>query len=711
SGKTEFTELQIDPNFKFSTTKELDVKLEIASTNPKEPTHKFGIYQGDPEKGGKLIISGITNPYLTFKTIIKIPSYVTELYITNQDINNVIETVVVDATGSSIYYTFTNGVYMSAGFKSTRTLFTDPGCGTCDQTIPAGTYQQKELDAGITYCIAAGTTVTFTDKVKFKGGTLIVCGTLNLEEVDADGGGGDFIISSGGVLNLEDGDIDKDLTNFINFGTTAIDDDTKIKNFNFENQGTLSIVGKIDNETEDFYNDGTMTVSGNFTNKDVVYNTGFLSITGHFTNNNDGGCVFTNECSMTVSGNFTVSQTFNNNVYAYVDVSQNTIFTNDGIVNMGAESLISTVNLTVDGDLNGPIQSCARIDISNDMFIDDDGVITGYMDLCDATPNQAGDITDGDATVGPNVTFDCSCFVPTTSCNPGAGTPPIQDSDNDGCPDDQDAYPYDPNRCSNDYYPNETDFTSIAFEDLWTAYGDYDFNDLVMQTNYKIVKDAQNKVVEIYGQFHIAAVGAGLNNGFGVEFDVPTSAVSSVTGIEIDGTAVTYLASGIEDGPVSKAVLIVFDAINSYLGASSVNTYANGTTMVIDTITVHMEFTSHQTSIGTPPYNPFIFVGQERGKEIHKIDHAPTELVNAAYFGQQKDDSDPATGRYYVSATNLPWVIEIPTSFEWPYEKVDILTAYLKFQQWAESSGTDYPDWYEDNAGYRDADSIYQSPF
>ena len=707
SSKTDFGDLKISSNFKFSTTKELGVHLEIMSNNPEEPTHKFGIYLGDPADGGKLIISGITDPYHTFQTTITIPSYVNELYITNQDVNNNVETVLVDAAGNSIYYTFNVGVNKVSEFKSTNVLYTDPGCGTCDETIASGTYNKKDIDNNTTYCIEAGSNVTFTQEVKFKGGTLIVCGTLDLKKIKADNIGGDFVISSGGVLDLEDGNIDKDLTNFINFGTTNIEGQTEIKDMNFENQGTLSVDGGVNNRTLNFYNDGTMSVDGNFTNNDEGFNTGTLTITGHFINNGSPGTEFTNDCKMIVSGNFNLSRIFNNTDNAYIEVGQNTTLTgnaNTTILNMGVQSLIATTDLTVNTTINGPSTSCARIDISQTTNINGSGIITGQMDICDADG-----IENNNGTIGPDVTFDCSCFVPTNNCNPGAGTAPNPDTDGDGCPDDQDDYPTDPDRCSNDYYPNQTDFTNLAIEDLWTSLGDYDFNDLILETNYKIVKDAQNKIVEIYGKFHIAAVGAHLNNGFGIEFEVPTSAVDTVSGIQIDGTAVTIKPNGIEDRPLNNAVMIVFDAINDYLGTAMVNTIPNGNSKVIDTITVHMLFTEPQTSIGTPPYNPFMFIAQIRGKEIHKIDHAPTELVDVSYFGEKADDSDPSIGRYYVSSTNLPWVIEIPEEFSWPIENADILTAYLKFQEWAESSGTLYTNWYENETGFRNPSNIYQT--
>jgi len=59
------------------------------------------------------------------------------------------------------------------------------------------------------------------------------------------------------------------------------------------------------------------------------------------------------------------------------------------------------------------------------------------------------------------------------------------DSDGDGVPNDEDAYPYDTERAFNNFYPSG-DYASLAFEDLWPGLGDYDFNDLVL--DYTIEK-------------------------------------------------------------------------------------------------------------------------------------------------------------------------------------------------------------------------------
>ncbi len=118
-------------------------------------------------------------------------------------------------------------------------------------------------------------------------------------------------------------------------------------------------------------------------------------------------------------------------------------------------------------------------------------------------------------------------------------------------------------------------------------------------------------------------------------------------------------------------------------------------------------YSTPQADIGTPPYNAFLFIDHERGKEIHLIDNEPTSKVDESYFGTLNDDSDPATGRYYVTGNKLPWVIEIPENFDYPIEKANILQTYLKFAEWAISGGTTYTDWYADEPGYRNENNIY----
>jgi LruC domain-containing protein len=285
--------------------------------------------------------------------------------------------------------------------------------------------------------------------------------------------------------------------------------------------------------------------------------------------------------------------------------------------------------------------------------------------------------------------------------------PVIVDTDGDGVPDSQDAYPLDPTRAFNSYYPNQVDYGTVAFEDLWPSYGDYDMNDLVMNFNYKIVTNAQNQVVDIIVSYKIKAAGASMNNGFGIILNTPPANIASVTGCIKVGSAVTIDPKGYEAGHTNETVIIPVDAVNTLLGSGMVNTIHGGPTIQTSLQTVTVHFSNPQASIGTAPYNPFMFVNQERGKEIHLKDQSPSELVNQIYFGINDDASVPSQSKYYRSKTGLCWAIEIPIDWSYPQETIDIVQTHLHFADWAQSNGTTYQDWYVLQPGYQNVNNLY----
>jgi LruC domain-containing protein len=111
--------------------------------------------------------------------------------------------------------------------------------------------------------------------------------------------------------------------------------------------------------------------------------------------------------------------------------------------------------------------------------------------------------------------------------------------------------------------------------------------------------------------------------------------------------------------------------------------------------------------VGIDQYNPFLIVNLNRDVEVHLPDFPPTSLADQSVFGTGQDNSNPATGRYYKTSGNLPWAINIYESFAYPKEKTEITKAYNHFVEWAESNGILYPDWYQNNPGYREDSNIY----
>jgi LruC domain-containing protein len=162
--------------------------------------------------------------------------------------------------------------------------------------------------------------------------------------------------------------------------------------------------------------------------------------------------------------------------------------------------------------------------------------------------------------------------------------------------------------------------------------------------------------------------------------------------------------------------VIVFDNINAIMPPVSgfgVNVIPGDPYVDPDTLQINIGFTTGKYAIndlGLNNFNPFLIVNKERGKEVHLPNYEPTSLVDAAFFGTSQDDSDPATGKYYKTAENLPWAIKIASSYDYTIESAQITSAHLKFVDWAESSGASYPDWYLDLSGYRNESNIYQIP-
>ncbi|HML84069.1 MAG TPA: LruC domain-containing protein, partial [Bacteroidales bacterium] len=288
------------------------------------------------------------------------------------------------------------------------------------------------------------------------------------------------------------------------------------------------------------------------------------------------------------------------------------------------------------------------------------------------------------------------------------------DDDNDGIPNNLDDYPTDPERAFNNYYPAKNTYGTLAFEDLWPGKGDYDFNDVVVDYNVNQVTNAQNKVVDVNPTYVLRARGASFQNGFGFQLNLLPSGVASVTGQRLTDNLVNLNANNTEAGQ-SKAVIMVFDNGSSILPYGGGNAIGTNTTpgapwVTPDTIRMNIHLTTPilASAFGYPPYNPFIFTNGNRSKEVHLADKAPTDLADLSLFGTAQDDSNPATGKYYKTKNNLPWAIHLTERFVYPNEKTPTNTGYNYFNQWAESGGTLYTDWYKNISGYRNTENLYE---
>ncbi len=292
---------------------------------------------------------------------------------------------------------------------------------------------------------------------------------------------------------------------------------------------------------------------------------------------------------------------------------------------------------------------------------------------------------------------------------------PVTDTDGDGVDDELDDYPNDDTRAFNIYYPGSETYGTFAFEDNWPGKGDYDFNDLVVDYRFKEVINANNELVDMDATFIFKAAGATLVNGFGFEMGLAPNLIEEVSGSSLVGGYINTLSNGSEAGQ-AKGTIIVTDNVFTQLpnpgGGIGTNTTPGASYVEPDTMLISISTISPValSQAGRPPYNPFMIIDQNRGREMHLSGYPPTSLANTAYYGTMDDDTRPAEDKYYQTSNNLPWAIDIPAPFSYPIEKKEIIQAYLHFAEWAESGGILYGDWYEDKSGYRDENNIFSAP-
>lgn len=254
------------------------------------------------------------------------------------------------------------------------------------------------------------------------------------------------------------------------------------------------------------------------------------------------------------------------------------------------------------------------------------------------------------------------------------------DADGDGVIDQYDDYPDDPDRAYKVYFP-ENGKQIVAFEDLWPSLGDFDFNDLVMTNQVVIAKNADNELVDATFKVSIDAIGASLDNGIAMMlYDENQTAFSESIISEVSGDVI------IDTENQNGLILTndVFETINDRYQNNG-----SGPSGVPDTLEFLITFSGDQTSFIPELY---LFRTNDRGHEVHRSGFPQTATMNTSLLNTLDDAGD------FKTANGLPWGMEIILDGSWknPIEKVDILLAYPKFEDWATSNGINEPTWYEE---------------
>jgi LruC domain-containing protein len=697
SANIEIKDLVVPADFDFESEKELTVRVKVTYASHAGERFVIKLYNNVPATG-ELITTGITDANGEYTTKLRLPAWEEFLYIekVNEDGTSNYEKV---KANQFVTATMNNGnptnVYTMR--KTSSGLNCNTGCTkTLNNNTSWVTVNKNEVVC-FTGTVGGGITVK-------NGGNARICGNGSFS-LTIQNKGKAYILENA-IVNLNNINTNGSKPEFYNYSDSVTTSGSMSINGIIRNHGKIDINGDLNiNSNGDVKNYGTLNIKTNFNiNKDFK-NYHFITVGN--TMNNNSNADFENFCYLKVENDL------NNNgdlwTNCYIKVLDKFTNNSSGDVELDNGALLSTKNLTVNKDIEGKGSNTSRIKVTDNTTINSNGKIKGKINLCDANgvENLWGQIQSP-------ATQSCAGYIAPSTCNPeGFGTPPVQDADNDGVPDGQDEYPNDPDRAFNSYYPSATKTATLAFEDLWPAQGDFDYNDLTLAFNIHKILNADNEVVDFNVKMKVRSVGASFENGFGWQFDeVVPADVNSVTGQLLTKNLITRSSNGTEANQ-AKAVIIAYDSPEPSMTratGSMFNTIKANPKGSSDTIRIKVNFKNPvaDTKMGIEKFNPFIFSDQKRGNEIHLGNFKPTDLVTQSLFGTQDDASNSSAGIYYKTANGLPWAILIPEDFDYPQERTAITEAYHNFDDWATSGGVNNTNWYTNAAGNRDITKLFE---
>ncbi len=219
---------------------------------------------------------------------------------------------------------------------------------------------------------------SFSGNININGGTLSICGGVQLNNLNINNGG-EVIVNSGATFAL----------------SSPLNVNNNAKFVNYSKAG--------------------VSVSGGINNNSVFENYGIIDVSGNL--NNNGNSDLTIGCRINVAGNFHQNGDFD--LDGYLNVNGTVHFNNPtGSNDFFEGSLISCNNIFINSTLNGLGNSYSKIDIASSTTINGNGNVQGLLDICDANG-----INTNNGTLASTVTL-CEAFIPEDgNCKPQSGTP------------------------------------------------------------------------------------------------------------------------------------------------------------------------------------------------------------------------------------------------------------------------------------------------
>lgn len=269
------------------------------------------------------------------------------------------------------------------------------------------------------------------------------------------------------------------------------------------------------------------------------------------------------------------------------------------------------------------------------------------------------------------------------------------DADNDGIPDEYDAYPLDSTLAFVTRVPYVGEHYQL-YDDAWPVRGDNDYNDLAFSNVFELKFSPSRRLLSGDVRFRLLATSQQLDYGLGMEM---LTSVAGNTFAYPFGTAVQFSGVAVDDSVNNCAIL--FDRL-----ADIQPTPYNNDGVGPSATPVELAFSFNWNSIVGGDLlwpNFFLFRGNDRRHEVHCFGYPPTIMNNINLLGTGEDVSIRNwvwTGNFampnafYRSYRNFPWGLEFfDDNFYVVREGEDLAKAYPAMIRWAETAGNENVSW------------------
>ena len=277
------------------------------------------------------------------------------------------------------------------------------------------------------------------------------------------------------------------------------------------------------------------------------------------------------------------------------------------------------------------------------------------------------------------------------------------------------------------YVPGNNSELTYMFEDNWPNKGDYDFNDLVVET-WSVLRYQYDYLrwIEVYVK--VVAAGATFNNGFAIAYDsdaLPNNVDDTVifSAYDVDGNPLPMTSEEVHTAYGTDVFWYnyeqiqfhfftnVFDVLPLPQGCLTSNTNKDHPWIEPVILKIRIDY-----GTSAPPYydpsapcfnlnalNPYININGETGHEIHLPGEGYTDAFNQQSLFGTGDDNTPETGMAdplyenngFTTIEGYPWGLKLEGILEYPSEKSDVIQAYPELQDYFDGTQNIFDNWWQ----------------